>query len=216
MIFLHGWGASISAFLFVAKAFSATHRVTVLDFAGFGRSDEPSEVYSVAKYADDVLKLLAYLGIENGIFVGHSFGGRVCLELASGYPHIVRKLVLVDSAGIKPRRGIKYCVKVGLHKLLRKMGFKGLSGSSDFRALSPLMKETFKNVVNYDQTALLCKIQCPTAIFWGRNDGETPAYMAKKLNKGIADSVIFWLDGGHFSYADDSAKFIAILRAFVG
>ena len=126
----------------------------MLDFAGFGGSDEPSEVYSVAKYADDVLKLLAYLGIENGIFVGHSFGGRVCLELASGCPHIVRKLVLVDSAGIKPRRGIKYCVKVGLHKLLRKMGFKGLSGSSDFRALSPLMKETFKNVVKYYATMM--------------------------------------------------------------
>lgn len=215
IVFLHGWGASISAFLFVAKTISSKFRVTLLDFAGFGESEEPDKTYTVADYAADVIALTRLIGIEKAVFVGHSFGGRVCLELASNYPELVYKLVLVDSAGLKPRRGLKYYVKIGVHKLLRKLGLKGLKGSADFRVLSPTMRETFKKVVNYDQTSLLGNIKCPTAIFWGDGDRDTPAYMARRLNKNIADSSIFWLNGGHFAYAEDSGKFISILKAFI-
>lgn len=216
LVFLHGWGGSVSAFLFAAKRFCPSHRVTVIDFPGFGKSEEPGEPYDVPRYADDVLTLLRHLGVEKADFVGHSFGGRVCLELAAKHSYIVRKLVLVDSAGLKPRRGLKYYVRVGLHKLLRKMGLKGLGGSSDYKVLSPIMRETFKRVVNYDQTPLLKDINCATAIFWGDSDTETPAYMAYKLENGIADSKIFWLSGGHFAYAEDFERFILILHAFIG
>ena len=213
---LHGWGASVSAFLFVAKSLSAYYRVTALDFAGFGESEEPKSPYGVPEYADDVLKLAEHLGIKKAVFVGHSFGGRVCLEIAAKRHFLVRKLVLVDSAGLKPRRGIKYHFMVAAHKMLRKLGFKGLGGSSDYKNLPPTMRETFKLVVNYDQTYLLKDIGCPTAIFWGDRDEETPMYMARKFEKEIADSKLFMLDGGHFSYADDPRKFLLILRAFIG
>ncbi|MDE7372574.1 MAG: alpha/beta hydrolase [Clostridia bacterium] len=216
VVFLHGWGASISAFLFVAKAISDRYRVTLLDFAGFGESEEPQSVYSVKDYADDVVKLMRLLKISEATLVGHSFGGRVCLEIVGYYPNIVKKLVLVDSAGLKPRRGLKYYVKVGIHKLLKAVGLKGLKGSADYRVLSENMRGTFKAVVNYDQTYLLEKIKCPTAIFWGNDDKDTPAYMARRLNKSIPDSSIFWLNGGHFAYAEDSRKFISILKAFLG
>lgn len=215
IVFLHGWGASISAFLFVAKRFCATNRVTLIDFAGFGESEEPLSVYTVADYASDVLAVLDKIGVKNAVFIGHSFGGRVCLELAARHSHIVRAIVLIDSAGLKPRRGIKYYVKVGLHKLLRRLGLAGLKGSADFRVLSPIMQATFKAVVNYDQTPLLKDIKCPTAIFWGKDDKDTPLFMAHKLEKRIADSSLFWLNGGHFSYADDVGKFLTILRAFI-
>ena len=216
VVFLHGWGASISAFLFVAKAISDRYRVTLMDFAGFGESEEAKSVYSVKDYTDDVVKLMRLLNINEAVFVGHSFGGRVCLELAGYYPIMVKKLVLVDSAGLKPRRGLKYYAKVSVHKLLKAMGLKGLKGSSDYRVLSENMRGTFKAVVNYDQSYLLEKIKCPTAIFWGSGDKDTPAYMARKLNKKIVDSSIFWLNGGHFAYAEDSRKFISILKAFIG
>lgn len=194
---------------------SGSHRVTLLDFAGFGESEEPNTVYGVPDYASDVVSLLKSLEIESATLVGHSFGGRVALEISAKYPQIVKRLALVDSAGLKPRRGLKYYFKVGLHKILRKIGLKGLKGSSDYRILSPVMRETFKRVVNYDQTYLLNEIKCPTAIFWGDKDRDTPKYMAKKFNKYIADSSIFWLIGGHFAYAEDSRKFISILGAFV-
>ena len=215
VVFLHGWGASASAFLFVADVFADLYRVTLVDFAGFGDSDEAKTPLDVPRYAADVIAIFDALNISSATLVCHSFGGRVGMELAANFSDRVQKLVLVDSAGLKPRRGLKYHVRVGAHKLLKRLGFKGLKGSKDYRSLSPVMKETFKNTVNYDQFYLLCNISCPTAIFWGKRDRETPTYMARKLRRNIADSALFMLDGGHFCYAQDSAKFVAVLKAFL-
>ena len=116
---------------------------------------------------------------------------------------------------MKPRRKPSYYGKIVVHKTLKKLGFVGLKGSKDYRGLSLIMKETFKNVVQYDQGYLLSDIKVPTAIFWGKKDKETPLYMAKKLNKGISDSKVFLLEGGHYAYVDDLNKFVSILSAFI-
>lgn len=216
VVFLHGWGADATAFLFAAKRLAEKYRVTLIDFPGFGESEEPSRAFGVGDYARCVMALMDHLHIGHATFVGHSFGGRVCLELAARYPHVADKLALVDSAGLRPRRGLKYYFSVYLHKILKKMGRSGLSGSDDYKVLSPMMKRTFKRVVNYDQTPLLKRISCPTAVFWGRADRETPPYMARKLVRKIEDSHIFWLNGGHFAYIDDMGTFMAVLGAFVG
>lgn len=215
IVFLHGWGASRSAFLFVAKRLCFNYRVTVLDFAGFGDSQTPSEPYTVPKYADDVLKLLDICGIERATLVGHSFGGRVATEIAVHSPSAVERLVLIDSAGIKPRRKPSYYIKVALHKILKKLVGKGLRGSSDYAVLSDEMKKTFINVVGYDQRKDICRISQLTAVFWGDKDKQTPLYMYRYYLKHVKQAEGFLLDGGHFSYVDDFAKFMAILLAYL-
>ena len=139
-------------------------------------------------YADGVLELMDKLNIEKATLVGHSFGGRVAIYIAAKYPEKVEKLVLVDSAGIKPRRGIKYRLKILLHKILKKFG-KGLKGSKDYRALSPVMKKTFQNVVNYDETYLLSDITADTAISGAIRTKTLPFIWrensTKKLNRVI-------------------------------
>lgn len=215
IVFLHGWGASASAFLFVAKKVALDYRVTLLDFAGFGDSDEPNFAYDVGDYANDVLCLLDELNIKRCTLVGHSFGGRVAIELASKHKKVVERLVLVDSAGMKPRRKPSYYFRVILHKIRKKLGLKGLSGSKDYQVLSPLMRQTFVKVVNYYQDGLLKDIVCPTAVFWGKDDKETPIYMFKRIVKGIRGAQGFLLDGGHFAYVDDMNRFMLILLAFL-
>lgn len=215
VVFLHGWGGNASAFLFVAERLKDFAKSIVVDFNGFGSTPEPDRPYTVGDYAGEVLATLEKEGVEKAVFVGHSFGGRVALEIAGKFPDAVIGLVLVDSAGLKPRRKPSYYVKVAVHKVLRFLGFKGLKGSKDYRVLSYIMKETFKNIVSYDQSFLLDEITAPTAIFWGKNDKETPIYMANKFNKKIKDSKIFILDGGHFAYVEDLAVFVRILSSFV-
>ena len=198
----------------MAERLKNTCHSIVVDFNGFGDTPEPERPYTVGDYAGEVLAVLEKEGIDKAIFVGHSFGGRVALELGAKFPDAVNGLVLVDSAGIKPRRKPSYYIKVITHKLLKKLGFKGLKGSRDYRVLSFIMKETFKNVVSYDQSKLTKSIVAPTAIFWGKDDTETPLYMAKKLSK-IRDSKVFYLDGGHYAYVTDFDRFIRILTAFI-
>ena len=216
VIFLHGWGGNSSAFSLSADMLKRSgYRAITPDFRGFGDSAEPDSPRGVPEYADDILSLMERDGISEAVLVGHSFGGRVALEIAAKHPERVRGLVLVDAAGLKPRRKPSYYIKVAFHKLSVKMGGKGLAGSSDYRALSPVMKECFKRIVNYDQTPLLPLVKCPTAIFWGRDDRDTPFCMAKRFNRGIADSHVFPLKGGHFAYLTDCDEFLSVLRAFV-
>ena len=215
VVFLHGWGGNASAFLFVAERLKSFCRSIVVDFNGFGDTPEPDRPYSVGDYAGEVLSVLEKEGVKKAIIVGHSFGGRVALEIAGKFPDAVNGLVLVDSAGLKPRRKPSYYVKILLHKFLKKLGFRGLKGSRDYRVLSFIMKETFKKVVSYDQTYLLENINTPTLILWGKNDKETPLYMANKLEKKIKDSKLILLEGGHYAYVEDLANFVKILSAFV-
>ena len=195
VIFLHGWGGNSSAFSLSADMLKRSgYRAITPDFRGFGDSAEPDLPRGVPEYADDILSLMERNGISEAV---------------------LRGLVLVDAAGLKPRRKPSYYIKVAFHKLSVKMGGKGLAGSSDYRALSPVMKECFKRIVNYDQTPLLPLVKCPTAIFWGRDDRDTPFCMAKRFNRGIADSHVFPLKGGHFAYLTDCDEFLSVLRAFV-
>jgi len=46
----------------------------------------------------DIVETLDALGIEQADFVGHSFGGRLVLELAATHPERVRRAVLLDPA----------------------------------------------------------------------------------------------------------------------
>ena len=75
-------------------AFTARFRTVRLDFPGYGRSElQPGRQC----LAEDVLATLDSLGIERGVIVGASVGGRVALELAVGRPELVSALVLVGS-----------------------------------------------------------------------------------------------------------------------
>lgn len=215
IVFLHGWGSSASAFFFAMKQLCAKYRVLALDFLGFGESDYPPENYGVKDYANDVANLMQTLAITNATVVGHSFGGRVALELAAFYSQIAKRIVLIDSAGLKPRRKPDYYLKVFAHKVLKRLGKSGLKGSSDYSALPNCMKKVFVNVVNYDQTDRLCKIKQPCAVFWGEKDEETPLYMYKKFLRGIKGAQGFLLDGGHFAFVTDRAKFMLILAAYL-
>ena len=216
IVFLHGWGGDASAFLFVAKRLAVLgYRCILVDFAGFGDTPEPETPYTVKDYAEDVKDMLVGLKISSATFVCHSFGGRVGIELAANSPEFVQKLVLIDSAGCKPRRKLSYYFKIYTHKFLKKLGFKGLKGSKDYRLLSPVMRDTFKNVVNYHQDGALGRIACPTAIFWGKFDEETPLYMAKRLCKRISGARLYLLDGGHFAYIDDFCRFFGVLTVFL-
>lgn len=183
-----------------------------IDLYGFGESDIAHAV-SLNDYADGVKEVLDYLGIEKPILVGHSFGGRVAMRLISNGV-VAQGLVLVDSAGLKPKKTLKYCLRKLNYKI--KKGLKmdiSKCGSSDYKVLSDRMKITFKAIVNEYQDNELNNITCPTLILWGKNDNQTPKYMAKRLKKGIKNSVLIYLDGGHFAYIED-IRFINILKAF--
>ena len=155
--------------------------------------------------------------------IAHSFGGRVAILLASLQQDKVEKLVLVDSAGIKPKFSLKNKLKILNYKVAKKLKEKGLIkrelinyGSEDYKALPSQMKPVFNNVINTDLTGYLKNITAPTLIVWGKKDNDTPYYMAKKINKNIKDSAIITFENaGHFCYLDNASEFQTIVSNFL-
>jgi len=211
---LHGWGGSIESFLGIAHFFCKDFRCILIDFYGFG-SSPIDRVLTLQDYCLGVMEVLDYLGIKQAIFVGHSFGGRVGIEIASKTSY-VNALMLIDSAGVKPSFSLRKFIQIKLYKIRKRLGLsvKGW-GSSDYRQLSPIMQATFVNIVNYHQDDLLHTIHCPTAIVWGKKDKETPMYMARRLLRNIPNARLYLLDGGHWSYIQSLGDFLPIFREWV-
>nr|MDE7216215.1 alpha/beta hydrolase [Clostridia bacterium] len=122
---------------------------------------------------------------------------------------------LVDSAGLKPRYSIKKNIRKLTYNLKKffKMDTSNC-GSADYRALSGDMRTTFKNVVNFYLDGYLKDVKCDALIIWGKRDKDTPPYMAKRLKKGIYNSGLIFLQGGHYSYLDCYPQFLAILDSY--
>lgn len=210
---MHGWGGSIDSFRGAAQYFSAQYRCTAVDFYGFGESELP-RVMTLQDYVDGINEIIDKYSMKDVILVGHSFGGRVAILSASQNSNI-KSIILLDSAGLKPRPTLKKFFKKVAYRLKKvlKMDVSNC-GSEDYRKLSGDMRQTFKNVVNLYLDDCLERIECSTLIIWGKNDKDTPPYMARRLHRRIYNSGLIFLEGGHYSYLDCYGQFLAILSSY--
>ncbi len=216
IIFLHGWGRSGEDFNDFISLFSDRSILTI-DFPPFGNSSKDIENWNIYTYVGMLMSLCEHLKIYNADFIGHSFGGRLLIILSAVKRTLVHSCILVDSAGMKPRRSLKYKCKLAGYKLARKMGLKvNRKGSVDYESLSPAMKETFKSIVNCYLEDYARKMSARTLIIWGGRDKETPLYMARRLNRLIKNSELKILDsGGHFSFLECKFEFYSTVNKFI-
>jgi hydrolase, alpha/beta domain protein len=215
VLLLHGWGLSGKAMGTLGRFLSARDmRVIAPDLPGFGKSFVPPESADIYFYADAVEQLMRSENCVGCDVVAHSFGARIALILAAR--GMIGRMIIVDGAGIKPVRTLKQRFAEWNYKLRKKLSLPtDKCGSEDYRALSDHMKKVFVRIVNQDLAYLLPEIRCETLILWGKNDRETPLYMAKRLKEGIAGSEIVLLEGGHFAYLEDSFAFLRVTEAFL-
>jgi len=225
---MHGWGANLESVAPIVDALQPRAQALALDMPGFGRSSPPPSRWSSIDYARFVKSFLAAQGIDELDLIGHSFGGRVAICLAAN-PEPVRigRLILVDAAGIRPRRRASYYLKVGLAKGGRLAGLFGAPGrhlqqrlrrrlaSTDYLNASEAMRETFRAVIAEDLEQRLDEINVPTLLIWGSRDQDTPMWMARRMEEKIHNAGLVTLEGGHFSYADQPQRFSQIINHFL-
>ncbi len=216
VICLHGWGGCTDSFLGLARALADKYSVILVDFNGFGRSSEPERPYTLDDYVLSLLEIVRHYKLESFSLVCHSFGGRVGIKFCYKFGYLVDKLILVDSAGMKPRRTPKYYYAIYKHKLLNLLKIKHEAGSSDYKKLSPVMKKTFVSIVNEHLECCAEYLKVPTLLIWGNKDKETPVYMGKRLLRLIKGSEMVLFTGcGHFSYLERHSVFVTVVRAFL-
>lgn len=229
LVLMHGWGCKLDTVRSIAQTAELTHRVYNIDLPGFGDSTEPDTTWGIDDYTRFIEVFTARLGVENPVLVGHSFGGRISILYASR--NVVSKVVLVDAAGIKPTRTLKYYLKVYSFKAARKVvGFlfpkakanriiermRNRRGSADYNSASPRMKAILSRVVNEDLTDRLPLIKAPTLLIWGDHDTATPIKDARKMEKLVPDAGLVAFEGaGHYSFLDEPVRFRAVLGSFL-
>ncbi|MBB6451363.1 pimeloyl-ACP methyl ester carboxylesterase [Geomicrobium halophilum] len=229
VLLLHGWGANIDTFAPVHRNLEQYFTVWSIDFPGFGESSEPPEPWSVDDYTNMLDTFIKENGIERPILIGHSFGGRVSIRYASDRD--VHKIILVDSAGIKPKRSWKYHAKVYTYKasklVLNLPGLKSRKddilanvkkrlGSTDYQNVSGVMQQTLVKVVNEDLQHYLPKISVPSLLVWGEHDDATPVSDGRTMEEKIPDAGLVVLKGaGHYAYLDNLQEFLIILNHFL-
>ena len=220
VVLLHGWGQNIAMMKPIGDRLQKNHRITILDFPGFGDSEEPKTALTVYDYCEILEELLKKLKVKKPVIMGHSFGGRIAIIYASR--NEVEKVVLFGSPCI--RKEVKPSLKLRMLKYLKKIpginkleGFaKNHMGSRDYKNASEIMKKILVNVVNEDLSECAKKINVPTLLIWGDRDTEAPVEDAKELEKIIPDAGLIVLPNStHYAYLENLPQVINILNNFL-
>ncbi len=237
VLLLHGWGSSAALMRPIAEALSDRWRVVNVDLPGHGASPPPPQAWGVPEHAALVRTLLDDTFGAPVTIIGHSNGGRIALYLASDPESAdrVRRLVLISPSGVTPRRTWKYHLRKRLARALKRpfellpapLSEHGLDwlrhslvwkalGSSDYRALDGVMRETFVRTVTCHLDDRVHRITAPTLLFRGDHDTAVSREQMAVLEARIPDAGLVTLEGaGHYGYLDDPDTFVAATRYFL-
>ena len=178
---LHGWRRTRTDWL---PALGAP--ALAVDLPGFGASPPPPKGWGSRDYAELLAPLLAAGGWT---LAGHSFGGRVAVQLAAGWPDLVEHVVLTGVPLLRKASGAKAPLGFRLAKKAHQLGLvsdarmeeqRQKHGSDDYRAADGVLRETLVMLVNEDYRDLLPLIAAPVDLVWGAGDTAAPLAMAKE------------------------------------
>lgn len=215
---LHGYLSSKESFIRQIDFFARFRRVIAVDMSGFGKSPQIKYPYSLDDYAREIKRVLDEIGADKADLLAHSFGARVAVRLLKSEKRI-DKIVFTGAAGLTPRRNFRYAVRRASFLILKNfLPREKLTKfySSDYVNLSPVMRESFKKIIADNLDDEYAKISNRTLLIFGKNDTETPLYMARKMNKLMKNSSLAVLKGtGHFCFAEKSAEFNGKVAEFL-
>lgn len=191
-VWAHGWGHSHQAMQPVAESLSHLGRHVLIDFPGFGASPLPASAWTIEDYARFSAAFIDSLGAHRVIWIGHSFGCRVGIKLASLFPDKVTQMVLVSAPGLPRQRpwhqSLYFWGRVRLFKLLKHFvrSEEGLNrlrarfGSADYNNAGPL-RDIFMNSIRENAASDAGRIACPVLLVVGQKDADTPPDISERL-----------------------------------
>jgi pimeloyl-ACP methyl ester carboxylesterase len=179
VVLLHGGASDSRDWTETMPALSQSYSLYAPDMLGYGLTDRDKPGYYLSEFVDFAFDFIQKLGLDSTALVGHSLGGRVCLEIALQHPEKVRRLVLIDT--------------VGFARLARWGTFLGAAAWAIRGALrrpQPYPRFLKKDGEDKDWRCLdkLTTLKVPTLVIWSSRDPYYPlkeAIQAKHLIPGV-------------------------------
>ncbi len=244
MVFAHGFGCDQNMWRNVAPAFDAGHRTILFDLVGAGGSDlgayDPVKYSTLDGYAEDVVALARELGIEDGIFVGHSVSAMIGVLAARKAPELFDRLVLV---GPSPRYidDGDYVGGFTEPQILELLEFLDSNHLGWSQAMGPMiMGNPDRPELSEELTASFCRtdpeiakrfaratfladnradlagIEARVLILQCAEDVIAPVCVGEYVRDAIAGSELVMIDAtGHCPHLSAPAETIAAIKAFV-
>ena len=233
IVFIHGFGADLSTWMFNQPALAERHRTISLDLPGHGGSTKMLEGASIGMFTGDLDLFLGALGVDRVHLVGHSMGGAIAMALADRQPERVASLTLIASAGLgaeinaafiggfvkmERRRDAQEVLRLLVHEpelvgrtmvedVLR---YKRLDRVT--AALSHIVAEWFpdgRQGVRFE----LAQMTMPIQIIWGRADRIIPASHAEALRGRVKIHILD--NAGHLPQMEKAAEVNHLIAGFV-
>jgi len=207
VVLIHGGASDSRDWVGTMTALCHRYSLYAPDLLGFGQSERNQDGYYLSDFSNFILGFFDALGLEQPALVGHSFGGRLCVDVALQHPETVRKLVLVDAAGLGKVSKFGNVVLIGfwaIRKLLRR----------------PQPYPQFRYREGEDPTWLCANelpgLRIPTLIVWKRLDPYLPLGIARRAEKLIPGARLAVMPGyGHAPHQKNKDAFNRLLLDFL-
>ena len=225
LLLIHGTSSSLHTWDAWTEAMKDHRRVVRLDLPGFGLTGPaPDGDYRAVRLARVASAFLDHLQIPQADVAGNSLGGRVAAELVLAHPQQVRRLILLDAAGLTghtPPPIFRFAQIPVLNKLLTLISPRFLVRGNVEQVYGDPNLVTDELVDRYQAILLregnrqalvdrltgppdteldsrLGQIRVPTLIQWGALDTWVPPSFARRFESGIAGSELRMYAGvGH-------------------
>jgi pimeloyl-ACP methyl ester carboxylesterase len=224
LVWAPGWGQSHRELLPLAEALRRRGRSVLIDLPGFSASPPPPEAWTTADYADAVAEWLAGTATTRHIWIGHSFGCRVGLQLAARHPELVAGLFLIAAPGLRPRRSLmqraRFAVRRWAFRTARLFVAEGAArerlrqrfGSDDYRRATPFMRQVLVRAVTEDLSGPARAVRCPALLVYGADDRDTPPDIGERLQRLMPRGRLVVLRGfGHLDIMTEGRHQLAQL-----
>lgn len=245
LVLVHGIATDRSIWDLVVGELARTRRVVALDVPGFGESVPVGEGFELGRVADRIVHGLAAEGITGPFdLVGHSLGGGLAIRLAATHPGLVRRLVLVAPAGMRPfPTAISTLLAASADAVLAARrsaapltdtwwGRRLLLAltAADAAALPPTLarrlveasvtaKRTapaLATITSADLRLTLAHTQMPLGVIWGEADRTVPIRALDDLLAARPDATVIRIqDAGHVPMVERPDAFVAALRGLI-
>ena len=239
VLMIQGLGASKNAWNLQRIAMATRFRIISFDNRGAGRSDKPTEPFTLEQMADDALAVLNAAGIETAHVVGASMGGVISQIVAVKYPHRVRSLTLVCTACRNhPWRQelLQTWAKTAANKGMIEVGKEAaqwVMSPRSFRRLVPAFtwmgplaalrpRHSFVSQIDAilntreDLVDQLSTITAPTMVIVGNQDILTPRGDSEEIAERIPNAELVVISGAaHGLMMEHSSTFNRILIEFL-
>lgn len=228
VILIHGAGSNHLVWSAELRRLNG-QRVMAIDLPGHGRSEGVAQ-HSISAYANQIIEFLGHLGIFQAVFVGHSMGGAIALELAAHHSLHVAGLGLIASgaylgvdAGFLQNLSNPLTVPSALVAFQRR-AFGSQASPMLIERVMKTMKETRASVLygdwqacaDFDLRESTLQIEVPTWIIAGADDKLIPISYAHFLATSLPAARLQTVAGaGHMVLLEQPGKVAQGLQQFL-